>query len=253
MGSDCGSYPEDGEGPERTTYLNDYDMAVNAVSNAEFDAFVRDTSYRTTAEIRGSSQVFHLQLSSPNAHPIANVDVPWWREVEGACWHAPFGLSTAGEPDHPVVHLSWEDAQAYCKWAEVELPTEAEWEKAAKAVEVEQVNAQRLNIWRGDFPSNPVGPVGPVNVDTAPSNALGINQMNGNVWEWTADGFSKLHSPRLQKNPTGALNVARKVVKGGSFLCHDSYCGRYHSHSRRAELPTMTTSHMGFRVARNSH
>lgn len=252
MGSDCGSYPEDGEGPEREVHLEYYDIAASAVSNIEFTAFVHETGYRTTAEIRGSSHVFHLQLFSPNEHPIANAAVPWWREVEGACWHAPFGPDSLAEPSHPAVHLSWYDAQAFCEWEGVRLPTEAEWEKAAKAGQNKDVNPQDLNIWRGEFPSNPTSSVGPVDVNAGPINAVGIHQMNGNVWEWTADGFSKLHSPRPQRNPSGALNAARKVVKGGSFLCHDSYCGRYRNHSRRAELPSMTASHMGFRVARNS-
>ena len=255
MGSDQGFHPEDGEGPAREVYLDSFEIAATAVSIAEFRVFVNETSYVTLAERKGSSHVFHQQLKEPSQHPVANPEMPWWRRVDGASWRHPFGSVRTVDPSLPAVHLSWQDCFAYCLWAGCRLPTEAEWEKAVRAgVSSSELPGglvdEDLNIWRGSFPNLPAVNVGPVAVDLGRPNAFGLYHTSGNVWEWTADGFSKLHSPRPQRNPSGALNAERKVVKGGSFLCHDSYCGRYRPSSRRGEMPEATTSHMGFRLAR---
>lgn len=242
MGSDCAAHPEDGVAPARPVRLAAFGIARAAVSTAEFAAFVAATGYRTLAEDRGCSQVFQGQLADPSAYPAASAELPWWRRVAAACWRRPDGVTPAPD-DMPVVHVGLPDAIAYCRWAGARLPTEAEWERAAGGQ-----GEVRPHIWRGRFPDAPEGVPGPRAVLDAVPNALGLYHACGNVWEWTADRFTRLHSPRLQENPRGPLNGADFVVKGGSFLCAPSYCARYHPWSRRAETPMATTSHLGFRV-----
>lgn len=242
MGADIAPHSEDGEGPVRTVHLDAYQIGRCAVSNAEFAAFVRATGYVTTAELRGSSHVFYLHLSNTDAHPAPFADASWWREVKGACWREPNGAQAA-LPDHPVVHVSFEDAQAYCTWHGARLPTEAEWECAAAGAD--QI---ALNIWQGDFPNAPTVVPGTKAVQDTQPNKHGLYHACGNVWEWTADGFGRLHSPRDNRNPTGNLNTEQRVVKGGSYLCAQSYCARFRPSSRRQEHPLATAGHTGFRV-----
>lgn len=244
MGSADGPHPEDGEGPARNIHLSPYRIARTAVSNAEFAEFIAATGYRTTAEVLGASHVFQGHLTDPRAHPVISAITPWWRLVAGACWRHPDGRTQA-RPDLPVVHVSRDDALAYCHWRGVRLPTEAEWERAAGAQ-----SGIAPHIWQGDFPDSPLAPPGPVPVSQGQANEFGLLHACGNVWEWTADRFTRLHSPRPDKNPQGPLNGAHYVVKGGSYLCAPSYCARYRPSSRRAETPEATTGHLGFRVAR---
>jgi len=243
MGADPAPHPEDGEGPVRRVILDAYAIAAHAVSNAQFEAFVRATGYVTRAEARGRSHVFHLHLEEPQRHPAPLADAPWWRDVTGACWRRPDG-TRAAEPTHPVVHVSHADAIAYCAWKGARLPTEAEWERAAQ-----HGDEGAINIWKGRFPDAPTGPVGLRPVSSGDPNRHGLYHACGNVWEWTADGFGRLHSPRAAQNPTGSLGASRKVVKGGSYLCAPSYCARFRPSSRRPEHPDATTDHLGFRVA----
>ena len=258
MGVDEAPHPEDGESLARSVELSEFHIAPTPVSNAEFSAFVEATGYRTIAEVEGISQVFQAQLESPERHELTNPEVPWWRTVRGASWRAPLGANSLAIPDLPVVHVSWFDALEFCKWAACRLPSEAEWEKAARGglegqslpLAENEIYNEDLNIWQGKFPNEPQATVGPKSPSDGKPNGYGLVHTSGNVWEWTADGFSKLQSPRPQKNPSGALNARRKVVKGGSFLCHDSYCGRYRNFSRRGEIPEMAASNLGFRVVR---
>lgn len=243
MGAADGPHPEDGEGPCREIALDAYSIARTAVSNEDFAAFVAATGYRSVAEIAGGSHVFVGQLADPDAHPVVAPATPWWRWVAGACWHRPDGLSPAA-PDMPVVHVSFADALAYCAWMGGRLPTEAEWEHAAGT----QAGLQP-HIWQGEFPDRPKSPPGPKPVADARPNEFGLYHACGNVWEWTADRFARLHSPRPDRNPKGPLNGEARVVKGGSFLCAPSYCARFRPSSRRGETPDATTSHLGFRVA----
>ncbi len=243
MGAADGPHPEDGEGPARNIELSEFSIAKTAVSNAEFAAFVEATKYLTAAERMGGSQVFQGQLHDPAAHQVISPQTPWWRWVEGASWLRPEGTAdTDGEL--PVVHVSHEDTQAYCSWAGVRLPTEAEWECAAASQE-----GIKPHIWAGIFPDTPHGIPGPKKVTDTLPNEFGLFHACGNVWEWTADRFTRLHSPRPDKNPKGPLNGRQHVVKGGSFLCSPSYCARFRPSSRRAEMPTTTASNLGFRVA----
>ena len=246
MGAADGPHPEDGEGPARPVEIAPYAIAACAVSNAQFARFVRATGYVTTAEARGASHVFFAHLARPDTHPAPLPEAPWWRDVTGAQWRYPDG-STPAEPDHPVTHVSCADALAYCTWSGTRLPTEAEWECAAAGSAADQVN-----IWRGDFPANPVAPPGLWAVGSGVPNGNGLHHACGNVWEWTSDGFGRLHSPRLARNPTGNLAARSRVVKGGSYLCSPSYCARFRPSSRRPELPEATTGHLGFRVVQGS-
>ncbi|MEX0284509.1 MAG: formylglycine-generating enzyme family protein [Paracoccaceae bacterium] len=244
MGAMDGPHPEDGEGPRRKITLDTYEIATTTVSNRDFEVFVGATGYVTEAERNEGSQVFAGQLTDPDAHAVITPVTPWWRWVRGACWLFPDGGDRA-DPDLPVVHVSWRDAMAYSAWSEARLPTEAEWE--AGAGDQSGINP---HIWSGTFPDGPEKPPSPISVRDAVPNPLGLLHACGNVWEWTADRFTRLHSPRPDHNPKGPLNGDLRVVKGGSFLCSPSYCARFRPSSRRGENPGATTSHLGFRLAR---
>lgn len=242
MGARNGPHPEDGEAPCREIHLTAYRIGRTTVTNADFVEFVSETGYNTLAERRGGSHVFQGQLQDPDAHPVVSSVAPWWRWVEGANWQKPDGTTSARE-DLPVVHVSLVDAHAFCAWSGTRLPSEAEWERAAGSQD-----GITPHIWQGAFPDAPLIPPGPKPVHEAPENEFGLFHACGNVWEWTADRFTRLHSPRPEKNPRGPLNGSEFVVKGGSFLCAPSYCARYRPSSRRPEHPEATTSHLGFRV-----
>lgn len=241
MGAEDGPHPQDGEGPLRNVTLQAFSIRKTTVTNAHFTRFADATGYVTLAEERGASHVFQGQLPAPNAHPIASNAAPWWRNVTGANWRLPDGSTTA-QPDLPVVHIAMVDAQAFCDWARTRLPTEAEWERAAHGTDL-----QGIHIWQGGFPDHPIADPVPLPAHTGKPNALGLHHCLGNVWEWTADRFTHLHSPRDINDPKGPLNGPDQVVKGGSFLCCPSYCARFRPSSRRAEDPQATTSHLGFR------
>lgn len=244
MGAADGPHLEDGEGPSRQIQLSAYEIGKTSVSNAEFAEFVNTTGFKSLAEHNGGSHVFQGQLDDPEAHPVISPITPWWRWVEGACWRFPDGATPCSD-DLPAVHISRFDAMAYCNWAGARLPTEAEWEYAAGSQ-----SGIAPHIWQGEFPNAPLYPPGPKPITDAIANEHGLFHACGNVWEWTTDRFTKLHSPRLDKNPKGPLNGDLYVVKGGSFLCAPSYCARYRPTSRRSESPDATTSHLGFRVVR---
>jgi len=268
MGSDASyAHPDDGEGPVHDVDLDDFWLSTTTVTNAEFGAFVAATRHVTEAEAFGWSFVFGGLL--PDAFPDtrAAASAPWWRQVYGADWRHPEGphSNVADRADHPVIHVSWNDAMAYCRWAAARLPTEAEWERAARGGdegrmfpwgdELEPGGKHRMNVWQGEFPNQNLaldGYLGTAPVDAFPSNAYGLHNMTGNVWEWCADWFDPGYyatSPRAK--PPGPPSGTHRVMRGGSYLCHASYCNRYRVAARSANTPDSSTGNLGFRVARD--
>jgi len=260
---DPGGHPADGEGPVHRVHVDPFRIDPHTVSNAAFRAFADATGHRTSAELIGWSFVFVGLL--PAAHPSTRglAQAPWWRQVFDASWHRPEGphSNLDGRDDHPVVHVSWHDAQAYCAWAGLRLPLEAEWEYAARGGLVqrrfpwgdrlEPGGAHRMNVWQGRFPATNTmadGWYGTAPVDAFPPNGYGLHNVTGNVWEWCSDWFDPgfyRHSPT--RNPTGPTRGTLRVMRGGSYLCHGSYCRRYRVAARTGYSPGRSTGNVGFR------
>jgi sulfatase modifying factor 1 len=268
MGSDAGFFPADGEGPVREVCVSPFEIAPHAVTNTQFAAFIETTGYVTDAERAGASFVFVGFLGQAARARVRGVvaETPWWAEVAGACWSAPFGHDSDLElnSDHPVVHVSHDDALAFCAWSGFRLPTEAEWEYSARGGldqrrypwgdEATPHGKWRCNVWQGEFPTHNTaedGFVGTAPVDAYPPNAYGLYNMVGNVWEWCADWFSTQHASAAGEHPVGPGWRAERVIRGGSYLCHESYCFRYRVSARSSNTPNSSTGHMGFRVARD--
>lgn len=264
MGSQDRSFPADGEGPIREVTLNRFWIDTTAVTNKQFAEFVKQTHYVTEAERFGWSFVFHQFLPNEMPPTRAVPNASWWRQVFGATWDHPEGSHShiADRDNHPVVHISWHDAKAYALWCGKRLPTEAEWEYAARGGLRQKrypwgdrllVNRKhRCNIWQGKFPernSKADGFLGTCPVDAFRPNRYGLYNMSGNVWEWCSDWFSPTyhqHAPR--NNPKGPPSGRAKVLKGGSYLCHKSYCNRYRVSARTHNTTDSTTGHMGMRL-----
>jgi len=261
------AYVDDGEGPVRTIYLSPFAIAPVTVTNADFQRFVGSSGYVTSAEHAGWSFVFHLLLSSAAKRKATTVpeETPWWYRVEGACWQYPEGQGSSIELrlDHPVTHVSWHDALAYAHWNGTNLPTEAQWEFAARGGHDQKAfpwgddltpRGQHIcNLWQGRFPG--LNTVDDGFVGTAPArsfmpNDFGLFQMTGNVWEWCADSFvPDYHQMTATSDPFDARHSDLKSLRGGSFLCHKSYCHRYRNGARTGNTPHSTSSNTGFRVA----
>ncbi|MFW5682356.1 MAG: formylglycine-generating enzyme family protein [Phycisphaeraceae bacterium] len=290
------AWENDGEYPVHPVTVDPFYLDATSVTVAEFRKFVEATGYVTESESFGWSFVFHTHLSKKYAEKLkqtsAVAGLQWWLAVPGACWHRPFGerSDTKGLDDHPVTHVSWNDAIAYCEWAGKRLPTEAEWEFAARGGleqkmypwgdHLEPRGKHRCNIWQGRFPHEDTaedGYAGTCPVDAFTPNKLGMYNPSGNVWEWMNDWLVPLHHHEPLKangwEPNGdpatrrhAENVQplhnplgpdapdgsnRRMQKGGSYLCHYTYCNRYRVAARTGNTPDSATTNSGFRCARD--
>ena len=265
------TWPQDGEGPVREITLDPFWMDRTTVTNECFAGFVEETGYETDAERMGWSFVFEAlvpkaTIRKGKTRAIAGQE--WWLGVEGASWRKPAGSGTNLKKimDHPVVHVSWNDAVAYAEWAGKRLPSEAEWEYAARGGRKQNIfpwgnellpanGRHRCNVWQGDFPRENTLKDGYFSTAPAhmfPPNEFGLRNVIGNVWEWCQDTWSIDHQTSgPKKNSIKTPLDKRKVAKGGSFLCHHSYCNRYRCSARIPNLPDDSACNWGFRCVRD--
>jgi formylglycine-generating enzyme required for sulfatase activity len=288
MGSDK-HYPE--EAPVHRVTVDDFWIDQTPVTNRQFKDFVNDTGHVTFAEIPPDPKDYpgalpHMIFAgslvfTPPTDPVDLRNwISWWSFTKDANWRHPYGPKSniKNLDDHPVVHVAYSDALAYAKWAGKDLPTEAQWEYAARGGldgaefawgdEFTPGGKHHANTWQGEFPRENLaedGYVGTSPVTAFPSNGYGVYDMIGNVWEWTADWWSAKHESDAAKpcciplNPRGGgerasydpcqpqIKIPRKVLKGGSHLCAPNYCRRYRPAARHPEPVDTSTSHVGFR------
>lgn len=270
MGTDDATrFPGDGEGPSHEVAVDAFWMATEAVTNANFAAFIKATGHLTDAERYGWSFVFR-GFVTPGAETISGEQnpgiPPWWAAVRGASWKHPEGPGStmADRQNHPVTHVSWNDAVAYGDWAETRLPTEAEWEYAARGGlesarypwgdELTPRGRWRCNIWQGPFPTTNTrddGYAGTAPVNAFAPNGHGLHNVAGNVWEWCEDLFDEPQRDILGGELPAAVpqRPGQRVMRGGSYLCHDSYCNRYRVAARTSNPADTSAGNLGFRCA----
>lgn len=291
-----GSATHDGrpdEYPEHTVNVDGFWMDATEVTNAQFQAFVEATGYITTAEKAPDWEALKTNLppgtpkpddsllvaaslvfTSPAQVVSLNDASRWWRWTEGANWRRPQGPGSTieGKAHYPVVHISWDDANAYATWAGKRLPTEAEWEFAARGglinklfiwgPEAVESGRPKANTWQGQFPNQNTGWdgfKGAAPVRSFAPNGYGLYDMAGNVWEWCSDWYRPDYyeqwADEVTRNPQGPSSgydpdeptVPKRVVRGGSFLCHASYCSGYRVSARMKTSPDTSLEHTGFR------
>jgi formylglycine-generating enzyme len=240
------------ESTVHTVEIDSFLIDEHEVTTSEFAGFVEATNYRTEAEKFGWSAVFDF-------------DSGRWRRVDGANWRHPEGTSSAAEPDEPVSQISWNDAAAYAKWAGKRLPSEAEFEFAARGGlagkkyawgdELKPNGKVPGNWWQGSFPANNTiedGFLSRAPVKSFAPNGYGLYDMTGNVWEWTGDWFDEnYYAVSPKKNPKGAPQGTEKSIRGGSFLCAENFCSNYRVAGRSRATPDSGMNNLGFRCARD--
>ncbi|CQR47226.1 Serine/threonine-protein kinase pkn1 [Paraliobacillus sp. PM-2] len=254
-------FVQDGEQPVKQVEVSPFYMDPYAVTNKAFDAFIKETNYVTETEKYGWSFVFYQFVDIEKVELIAPPQ-QWWLPVKDAYWYQPEGKGSSIEDrmDHPVTHVTWNDAVAYCNWAGKRLPTEAEWEYAARGGLVKKRYAwgneltpngeHRCNIWQGTFPTynnKKDGFFGTAPVDSYPPNEYGLYNVSGNVWEWCADWFDATYDYSQTMDPKGPLSGQTRSIRGGSYLCHYSYCNRYRVAARSSNTPDSSSGNLGFR------
>jgi formylglycine-generating enzyme len=293
MGSDD-HYPE--EAPVHRVTVDGFWMDRTPVTNRQFKEFVKATGHKTYAEIPPDPKDYpgalphmlyagSLVFSPPRNVTNLRDGSAWWTFMKDADWPHPYGPKSSihGLNDHPVVHVTFSDALAYARWLDKDLPTEAEWEFAARGgldgaefawgAEFTPGGMHLANTWQGEFPRQNLGADGYERtspVTAFPPNGYGLHDMIGNVWEWTSDWYSAKHeasAPKaccIPKNPRGGreeasldprqpnIKIPRKVIKGGSHLCAPNYCRRYRPAARHAEAIDTSTSHLGFRCVKRT-
>src|SRR5262245_56218810 len=265
---DPDGFEADGEGPVREVTIDPFWIDRVPVTNERFAEFVDETDHVTEAERYGWSFVFAGLLPDDFPATRSVAEAPWWRQVFGADWLHPEGPRSGLEErsDHPVVHVSWPDSIAYCEWVGLRLPSEAEWEYAARGGleqrrfpwgdEREPGGEHRMNVWQGEFPTRNTladGWLGTCPAGAFPANGFGLHNTSGNVWEWCGDWFDPTFHAAADaphRNPNGPPAGEAKVTRGGSYLCHDSYCNRYRVGARNSNEPRDSTGSLGFRCAR---
>jgi len=283
------------EKPKHTVKVDGFYMDETEVTNAQFSRFIEATNYITTAERPVDWELIKQQLPPGTPKPHDSLLLPgsllfkktkesvpnlydfsqWWRWTNGANWKQPEGKGSSidGKDNHPVVHVSYEDAMAYCHWAGRRLPTEAEWEFAARGGKRDKIYfwgdltdklSSYVNSWEGEFPVDNTQADGfekSAPVKTYPPNGYGLYEISGNVWEWTSDWYSSQYYQYCKENsitnnpkgPNEAFNpnnpyIDERVIRGGSFLCNASYCASYRVSSRMATDPSTSLEHLGFRT-----
>jgi sulfatase modifying factor 1 len=259
------------EAPIHAVKIDSYYIDITCVTNEQFNEFVNATRYKTEAERFGWSFVFFGHLTPKQQAESVRLRVlgsEWWCRVEGATWRHPEGPGSNIKKrwQHPVVHVSWNDANAFAEWSGKRLPTEAEWEFAARGGlvqkpfpwgdELEPGGKHMMNVWQGVFPTlntEADGYYGPAPAKSFKPNSYGLYNMTGNVWEWCSDWLDMdyyRNSPNL--NPRGATSGEQRVMRGGSYLCHHSYCNRYRTDARYGNTHDSSTSNCGFRCVRSA-
>ena len=259
--NDKKGFLKDHEGPTREVKVDSFFIDSYCVTNEEFAQFVKETGYRTESEKYGWSFVFYKLLTQEELAESQQVEgTPWWNAVPGACWNHPEGLHSSIENrlDHPVIHVTWNDAIAFCEWAGKRLPTEIEWEYAARGGLVQKQYAwgdelhpdgkHMCNIWQGEFPitnTEEDGYLATAPAKSFPPNGFGLYNVAGNVWEWCSNWFVFLDK---EENIVEEINnQTPKSMRGGSYLCHPSYCNRYRVAARTGNTMESSAGNIGFR------